>query len=44
MKKTILTGKFTALQVYLNKQENAQINNLTFNLKKFEKNNKTQSE
>ena len=35
--KAVLTGKFTAIQVYLKKQEKSQINNLTLHLKQLEK-------
>ena len=35
--KVILRGKFIALQAYLKKQENGQINNLTSHLKEFER-------
>ena len=35
--KAILRGKFSALQAYLKKQEQAQINNLTSHLKELEK-------
>ena len=35
--KTFLRGKFIALQSYLKKQENSQINNLTLHLKQLEK-------
>ena len=35
--KVILRGKFIALQAYLKKQENGQINNLTSHLKELEK-------
>ena len=31
--KAVLTGKFTAIQSYLEKQEKSQINNLTLHLK-----------
>lgn len=47
-KKAILTGKFIALDVYLQKQEKPQIHNLTLHLKQTEKEQlqqkKTQSE
>ena len=36
-RKTILKEKFIALQVYLKKQEKAQINNVTLHLKELEK-------
>ena len=36
--KAILRGKFIVLQVYLKKQEESQINNLTSHLKELEKN------
>ena len=35
--KTVLTGKFIAIQSYLKKQETSQINNLTLHLKQLEK-------
>ena len=35
--KAVLRGKFIAIQAYLKKQENSQINNLTLNLKQLEK-------
>ena len=35
--KAVLRGRFTALQIYLMKQEKSQINNLTLHLKKLEK-------
>ena len=35
--KTVLRGRFIALQVYLKKQEKSQINNLTLHLKQLEK-------
>ena len=35
--KSILRGKFIAIQVYLKKKENFQINNLTLHLKQLEK-------
>ena len=35
--KAVLRGRFIALQVYLNKQEKSQINNLTLHLKQLEK-------
>ena len=35
--KAVLRGKFTAIQSYLKKQENSQINNLTLHLKQLEK-------
>ena len=38
--KAILRGKFIVLQVYLKKQEESQINNLTSHLKELEKNNR----
>ena len=37
MAKAIIRGKFIPLQVYLQKEEQAQINNLTLHLKKLEK-------
>ena len=39
--KAILRGKFIALQAYLKKQEKAQINNLTLQLKELEKEQQT---
>ena len=33
----MLRGRFTAIQVYLKKQEKSQINNLTLHLKQLEK-------
>ena len=35
--KTVLRGKFMAIQSYLKKQETPQINNLTLHLKQLEK-------
>ena len=35
--KTVLRGKFIAIQSYLKKQETPQINNLTLHLKQLEK-------
>ena len=35
--KTVLKGKFIAIQAYLKKQEKCQINNLTLHLKQLEK-------
>ena len=35
--KTVLRGKFLAIQAYLKKQEKSQINNLTLHLKQLEK-------
>ena len=35
--KTVLRGKFIAIQAYLKKQERRQINNLTLHLKQLEK-------
>ena len=35
--KPVLTGRFTAIHAYLKKQEKHQINELTFHLKKLEK-------
>ena len=35
--KEVLRGKFIAIQAYLRKQENSQINNLTLHLKQLEK-------
>ena len=37
--KTVLRGKFIAIQSYLKKQEKHQINNLTVHLKQLEKKN-----
>ena len=34
--KAVLSGRFTALQTYLKKQEKSQINNLTLHLKQLE--------
>ena len=39
--KSILRGKFIAIQVYLKKKENFQINNLTLHLKQLEKEEQT---
>ena len=39
--KTILRGKFVAIQSYLKKQEKSQINNLTLHLKQLEKEEQT---
>ena len=38
--KTILRGKFTAIQTYIKKQEKYQVNNLTLHLKELEEKNK----
>lgn len=38
--KSILRGKFIAIQVYLKKKENFQINNLTLQLEALEKEKK----
>ena len=38
--KAVLRGKFIAINVYLNKQEKSQINNLTLHLKELEKEKK----
>ena len=38
--KSVLRGKFIAIQAYLKKQEKSQINNLTLHLKELEKKNK----
>lgn len=38
--KAILRDNFTMIQAYLNKQEKSQISNLTYPLKKFEKEEK----
>ena len=35
--KTVLRGKFIAIQAYLKKQEKSQINNLTLDIKQLEK-------
>ena len=35
--KTVLRGRFIAIQAYLKKQEKSQINNLTLHLKQLEK-------
>ena len=35
--KAVLRGKFIAIQAYVKKQENSQINNLTLHLKQLEK-------
>ena len=35
--KAVLRGKFIAIQAYLKKQENSQINNLTLHLKELKK-------
>ena len=35
--KSVLRGKFIAIQAYLKKQEKSQINNLTLHLKQLEK-------
>ena len=35
--KSVLRGRFTAIQAYLKKQEKNQINNLTLHLKQLEK-------
>ena len=35
--KAVLRGRFIAIQAYLKKQENSQINNLTLHLKQLEK-------
>ena len=35
--KAVLRGRFIAIQTYLKKQENSQINNLTLHLKQLEK-------
>ena len=39
--KSVLRGKFIAIQSYLKKQEKSQINNLTLHLKELEKEEKT---
>ena len=41
--KTVLWGKFIAIQSYLKKNEKSQINNLTFYLKQLEKGEQTKS-
>jgi len=38
--KAVLRGKYIAIQAYLKKQENSQINNLTLHLKELRSNNK----
>ena len=35
--KAVISGKFIAIQAYLNKQEKSKIKNLTLHLKKLEK-------
>ena len=42
--KTVLRGKFIAIQFYLRKQEKSQINNLTLLLKQLEKEEQTKPE
>ena len=37
LSKTVLRGRFIAIQAYLKKQEKNQINNLTLHLKQLEK-------
>ena len=39
--KAVLRGKFIAIQSYVKKQENSQINNLTLHLKELEKEEQT---
>ena len=39
--KSVLRGKFIAMQAYLKKQEKSQINNLTLHLKELEKEEQT---
>ena len=39
--KSLLRGKFIAIQAYLKKQEKSQINNLTLHLKELEKEEQT---
>ena len=39
--KAVLRGKFIAIQAYLKKQEQSQVNNLTLHLKKLEKEEQT---
>ena len=39
--KAVLRGKFIAIQAYLKKQEESQINNLTLHLKELEKEEQT---
>ena len=41
--KAVLTGKFIAIQAYLNKQEKSQISNLTLHLKELEKEEQTKT-
>nr|KAF6447461.1 hypothetical protein HJG63_011922 [Rousettus aegyptiacus] len=41
MAKAVLEGKFIAIQAFLKKQENSQINNLTLHLKELEKEQQT---
>ena len=41
--KAVLSGKFTAIQSYLRKQEKSQIKNLTLYLKQLEKEEQTKS-
>ena len=42
--KTVLRGRFIAIQAYLKKQEKNQINNLTLHLKQVEKEEKNNPE
>ena len=42
--KTVLRGKFIAIQSYLKKQETSQINNLTLQLKQLEKEEEEQQQ
>ena len=39
--RAVLRGKFIAIQAYLKKEENSQVNNLTLHLKKLEKEEQT---
>ena len=42
--RTVLRGKFIAIQSYLKKQETSQINNLTLHLKQLEKEEEKQQQ
>ena len=42
--KVVLRGKFIAIQSYIKKQENSQINNLTLHLKELQKEKQTKPE
>ena len=42
--KAILTGKLTAIQSYLKKQEKSQINNLTLHIKQLEEEQQQQQQ